>query len=103
MIGIIGAGLVGARAIDALVASGQVQVAINDANVAVANRVASRASRDSARVSAVQIAQMFEMNVVVLACPAPHAKAARKLLEAGVSVVSCSDDVEDVLAMLDLD
>ena len=103
MIGIIGAGLVGARAIDALVASGQVQVAINDNNVAVANRVASRASRDSARVSAVQIAQMFEMNVVVLACPAPHAKAARKLLEAGVSVVSCSDDVEDVLAMLDLD
>jgi hypothetical protein len=103
MIGVIGAGLVGARTVEALVSSGQVQVAVNDTNVAIANRVASRASREGTKVAAVQVAQMFKMNVVVLACPAPHAKAARKMLESGVSVVSCSDDVDDVLAMLDLD
>ncbi|NQW67787.1 MAG: hypothetical protein HQ454_00630, partial [Acidimicrobiaceae bacterium] len=33
----------------------------------------------------------------------PHAKAARRLLEAGVSVVSCGDDVDDARALLDLD
>jgi len=102
MIGVIGAGLVGTHVVDALVLGGQAQISINDTNAAAAARLASRASTTSARITAVAVNAMFENNLVVLACPAPHAKAARRLLEAGVSVVSCSDDLDDTLAMLDL-
>ncbi|MFM8506279.1 MAG: NAD(P)-binding domain-containing protein, partial [Actinomycetota bacterium] len=107
MIGVIGAGLVGTQVVESLIAHGQVQVFVNDLNASVASRLASRLSTPgattSANVTAVETSAMFNTNVVVLACPAPHAKAARKLLEAGVSVVSCSDDLDDTLAMLDLD
>lgn len=103
MIGVIGAGLVGTNVIDTLVGNGQAQVLINDSNGAAAARLAARASTPSARVVSVGVNSIFESDLVVLACPAPHAKAARRLLEAGVSVVSCSDDLDDTLAMLDLD
>lgn len=103
MIGVIGAGLVGTRVVEQLIASRQVHLYVNDTNPVAANRLVERFSDAKHKVSAVQATQMFDMNVVVLACPAPHAKAARRLLEAGVSVVSCSDDVEDTLALLDLD
>jgi hypothetical protein len=103
VIGIIGAGLVGTHATDALVARGQVQLMLNDTNAAAARRLAIRAGSGTCKMQVVSTNEMFATNVVVLACPAPHAKAARKLLEAGVSVVSCSDDLDDTLAMLDLD
>ena len=103
MIGIIGAGMVGTRTAQHLVTTGQVQVLVNDTNVAAATKLASAISRRSANVTVVEQSAMFGANVVVLACPGPHAKAARKLLEGGVSVVSCSDDVEDVRELLDLD
>ena len=103
MIGVIGAGVTGSRVVEHLVASGQVHIYVNDINPVVAHRVVEKFSRATHKVSAVSSTQMLTTNVVVLACPAPHAKAARRLLEAGVSVVSCSDDVEDTLALLDLD
>ena len=103
MIGIIGAGLVGTHVTDALVARGQVQLMVNDTNTAAARRLSIRAGSSASKVQVVSTNEMFSANVVVLACPGPHAKAARKLLEAGVSVVSCSDDLDDTLAMLDLD
>ncbi|MFZ9191854.1 MAG: NAD(P)-binding domain-containing protein [Ilumatobacteraceae bacterium] len=103
MIGIIGAGLVGTRTAEHLVSTGQVQVLVNDTNGAAATKLANAMSRRAVNVSVVEQAAMFGANVVVLACPSPHAKAARKLLEGGVSVVSCSDDVDDVLELLDLD
>ena len=107
MIGVIGAGLVGTQVVESLITHGQVQVFVNDLNTSVASRLASRLSTPgnttTANVTAVDTSAMFNTNVVVLACPAPHAKAARKLLEAGVSVVSCGDDLDDTLAMLDLD
>lgn len=103
MIGIIGAGLLGTHAADALVRRGQAQLLVNDVNVAAANRLVSRGSSARNRITAAPISELFSANVVVLACPTPHAKAARKLLESGVNVVSCSDDVDDTLAMLELD
>lgn len=107
VIGVIGAGLVGTHVVDALLARGQVQIMVNDANPAAASRLVDRAARKGkgpvVRITSETTAAMFGTNVVVLACSGPHAKAARKLLEAGVSVVSCSDDLDDTLAMLDLD
>lgn len=103
VIGVIGAGLVGTRIVERLVAAGQAQILVSDTNPVVARRLAERCSDPTHSVVAVSSAAMLDTNVAVIACPAPHAKAARRLLEAGVSVVSCSDDVDDVLAMLDLD
>ena len=103
MIGVIGAGLVGTRVVERLVAAGQVQVLVSDTNPIAARRLAQRYSDTNHQVVAVSTKAMLDTNVVVLACPAPHAKAARRLLEAGVGVVSCSDDVEDTLSLLDLD
>ena len=103
MIGIVGAGLLGTHAAEALVRRGQAQLLINDVNIAVANRLVSRRSSARTRITAVQISELFTANVVLLACPPPHAKAARRFLESGVNVVSCSDDVDDTLAMIELD
>lgn len=103
MIGVLGVGRTGTHVVEQLVGHGQAQIAISDANTVVAKRLAERLSRQHPSVRMVAARQMFETNVVVLACPAPHARAARQLLEAGVSVVSCSDDLDDTLAMLDLD
>lgn len=103
MIGLVGAGLVGAHAVDALIQRGQAQLLVHDVNVAASNRLVSKRSSARNRVTAVQVNDLFSANVVVLACPPPHAKAARRFLESGVGVVSCSDDVDDTLAMLELD
>ena len=103
MIGVIGAGLVGTRVVERLIAAGQVQVLVSDTNPVAARRLAQRYSDSALQVVAVSTKAMLDTNVVVLACPAPHAKAARRLLEAGVGVVSCGDDVEDTLSLLDLD
>jgi saccharopine dehydrogenase-like NADP-dependent oxidoreductase len=40
---------------------------------------------------------------VVLASPSPHHRSAHELCSAGVSVVSVSDDLEDIMRMLDMD
>lgn len=103
MIGVIGAGVLGARVVEELVANGQAHVYVHDSNPVAARRVVDRSSQAAHKVSAVDVHELFGTNVVVLACAPAHAKAARRLLEAGVSVVSCSDDVEDVLELLDLD
>jgi len=103
MIGVIGAGLVGTAVVDTLTAHGQAQLVVSDTNMAAARRLAVRATTKTSQVHASSVGDMFATNLVVLACAAPHAKAARKLLEAGVSVVSCGDDLDDTLAMLDLD
>ena len=103
MIGVIGAGLVGANVIRALVACGQPQMMVSDTNAAAARRLAIGTSTKESQVHAASTGDMFSADVVVLACPGPHMKASRRLVEAGVSVVSCSDDLEDTLAILDLD
>lgn len=103
MIGVVGAGLVGTHAVDALVNRGQAQLLVNDVNVAASNRLVSRRSSSRTRITAVPVNEMFAANVVVLTCPPPHARAARRFLESGVGVVSCSDEVDDTLAMLELD
>ena len=103
MIGVIGAGVLGARIVEELIANGQAHVYVCDSNPVAARRLVERLSQDSHKVSAVDAQAMFGTNVVVLACAPAHARAARRLLEAGVSVVSCSDDLDDTLELLDLD
>lgn len=72
----------------------------------VAQRLAAVRRSDTASVQTSSWHELLspstEVAVVVLACAAPHAKLARQLLSAKISVVSLSDDVADVLELLGL-
>lgn len=102
MIGVVGAGVTGARIVDQLCAAKEDHVLLHDVQSLVAQRLASFRRGEATRVSVVDAHDLNSAPVVILACKAPHAMFARQLLEAGVSVVSLSDDVTDVLQLLEL-
>lgn len=102
MIGVVGAGVTGARIVDQLCAANEDEVLLYDVLSLVAQRIASFRRDETTRVSVVDANELNTAPVVILACQAPHAAFARELLEDGVSVVSLSDDVTDVLQLLDL-
>ena len=103
MIGVVGAGVTGARIVDQLCSAKEDHVLLHDVQSLVAQRLASFRRDETTRVSVVDSHDLNVAPVVILACKAPHVTLARKLLEAGVSVVSLSDDVTDVLQLLELD
>lgn len=102
MIGVVGAGVTGARIVDQLCAGKEDEVLLYDVLSLVAQRIASFRRDETTRVSVVDADELNTAPVVILACKAPHAVFARELLEDGVSVVSLSDDVTDVLQLLEL-
>ena len=102
MIGVVGAGVTGARIVDQLCAAKEDEVLLYDVLPLVANRIASFRRDESTRVRVIEAHELNSTPVVILACMPPHAEFARELLEAGVSVVSLSDDVTDVLQLLEL-
>lgn len=103
-VGVLGVGAVGSRAARQLVATDAVeQVVLRDER---ADRVDSvvRSLGERAVGERPPYAGPVDADVVILATPAgDHAAEARRLLERGVSVVSVSDAVADVEALLDLD
>jgi len=102
MIGVVGAGVTGARIVDQLCAAKEDNVLLHDVQPLVAQRLASFRRGETTRVSVVDVHALNSAPVVILACKAPHATFAQHLLGAGVSVVSLSDDVTDVLQLLEL-
>ena len=104
-VAVLGAGAVGARAVRQLASSTEVD------EVAVADRLPERAERVAAAVA--QPARVVARgddrwwlgaDVAVLACsPGQHPQFAHRLLGSGASVISVSDDVEDVEGLLALD
>lgn len=103
MIGIIGAGIVGSRVAESLVADSSLSLLVFDSSKVVAQRLARRLSRSGKEISAVSKEQIDSAKVVVLAGPAPHAVLARELIEKKISVVSTSDDISDCTNLLALD
>ena len=97
---VLGAGAVGARAIRQLVESPDVdEVAVVDADP-----VRQQAIVDSSGAKARVGDADAEADAVLLAGPAgTHAAQARRHVEAGRVVVSTSDAIDDVQALLDLD
>ena len=101
-IGVLGLGAVGARA----GAAGRRRVpAVSEVLVSDVDR--ARADR-VARVMGVDVVAstpdaLFAVDTVIIATPAPHARAAAGFLEHGVDVVSVSDDLADVRALIALD
>ena len=95
---VVGVGVTGARVAHMLTATPAPRIAVVDIARAVAVRVARLVSG-----AVIDIDDAYAADVVVLTHPAPHAELAGRLLSNGVSVVSMSDDVDDVRALLDLD
>lgn len=103
-VAVVGVGAVGARAARQLVSTDAVdEVVLRDERV---DRIEAAAASLGAKavVDKPPYPAPVEADVVVLATPpGDHAAEARALLERGVSVVSASDAVVDVEALLDLD
>jgi len=102
MIGVVGAGVTGARVVDHLVQLGH-QVALYDSDRYRAQLLASLHRDNGFRVAAVEAHEIGACQVAVLACGAPHTEIAGHLLDAGAHVVSTSDDLDDVTALLGLE
>ena len=102
MIGVVGAGVTGSRVVEYLAQRAH-QIALYDTDRYRSQRVASLHRDNGFRVSAVEPQHIGSSDVVVLACGTPHAEIARTLLSEGAHVVSLSDDLDDVDAMLGLE
>lgn len=107
-IAVVGAGAVGSRAARQLASSPEVShLAVLDVDVRRARTVAASID-DEDRVAAAPLpagaafGEGFDV-VLVAAAPGGHRVVAERALEAGAAVVSTSDQVGDVKALLDLD
>ena len=101
IVAIVGAGVTGSRIAEELAAdrggAGEVRIAVVDRRAEAAAAVAR-----SVHGAVIDLTHAFAAELAVLAHPTPHADLARELILAGVSVVSLSDDVDDVRALLQL-
>ena len=103
MIGIIGAGRVGTTVARRLLARGDTEVVIHDANSVVARRLVDSLGGRRRGFKVGDQDEIRRCDVVVIACPAPHLRAVEKLVMRGCHVVSTSDDADDVRDLLELD
>jgi len=102
MIGIFGAGVVGARVAESLSIETQTSIAVYDSSQIVAQRLARRLSETNSLIKATNRSELHRAKVVVLAGPSPHTPVAKEFLGKGVSIVSTSDDIADCLNLLSL-
>ena len=102
MIGIFGAGVVGARVAESLSIESQTSIAVYDSSQIVAQRLARRLSETNSLIKATNRSELHRAKVVVLAGPLPHTPVAKEFLGKGVSIVSTSDDIADCLNLLSL-
>ena len=102
MIGIFGAGVVGARVAESLSIESQTSIAVYDSSQIVAQRLARRLNETNSLIKATNRSELHRAKVVVLAGPLPHTPVAKEFLGKGVSIVSTSDDIADCLNLLSL-
>ena len=102
MIGIFGAGVVGARVAESLSIESQTSILVYDSSQIVAQRLARRLSETNSLIKATNRSELHRAKVVVLAGPLPHTPVAKEFLGKGVSIVSTSDDIADCLNLLSL-
>lgn len=99
---VVGVGVTGARVADLLAATLAPMQAPRIGVVDISSDVAMRVARGVAGV-VIELNDAMSADIVVLSQPAPHAEIAQRLVSNGVSVVSMSDDLDDVRSMLKLD
>ena len=94
IVGVVGYGVTGSRVVGHLVAQ-QIPVAVHDLTRGPGVQ----------RRGVVALGSLEDLTVcdlVVLSQPAPHAEVVRRLISHGTSVLSISDDLDDLRALLDL-
>lgn len=101
IVAVVGVGVTGARIADLLSASA-LQPGPRLGIVDLSDDVAARVARVVSGV-VIDLNDVMAADLVVLSQPAPHADIARRLVSNGVSVVSMSDDLDDVRSLLELD
>ena len=103
-IAVIGVGAVGARvARQVLSTEGSIDVVLRDERAARLDTVA-RSLGEGARIDTAGYAEPIEVDVAVLAGPpGTQLEPARRFVAAGIPVVSVSDEIAEVRALLDLD
>jgi hypothetical protein len=100
---VVGAGAVGVRAARQLLFLGEVDsLAVFEPKAGRLDAVVASLG-DPARAASGVTDAVEDAQVVILAGPRGHRVAAEAALDAGASVVSVSDDVDDVRALLELD
>ena len=97
MVVVVGVGVTGTRVAINLAGNEGFRIAVVDERADIA-----RATARSIGGAAIDVDHAQTADVVVLALPAPHAALARRFVSNGVSVVSMSDDVDDVRELLAL-
>lgn len=80
-----------------------VEIVIYDTNPVVARRLVESLGGRSRGIVLGDQEAIRRCGTVVIACPAPHARAVEKLVMRGCQVVSTSDDADDVHDLLELD
>ena len=103
-VAVLGVGAVGARVARQLLSTeGVSDVVLRDGRAARLDTVA-RSLGEGARIDGGAYADPLDVDVVVLAGPAgSHLEPARRFVAAGVPVVSVSDEISEIRALLDLD
>ena len=96
--GIVGGGLVGTAVTRHLTRAGW-RVAVYDVDTDLAR---SRVRRYGA-IMVDDVGELLASDVVVLCGPPPHTELVRIAIQAGIPVVSVSDDIDDVRSLLQLD
>lgn len=101
-VGVVGLGAVGARAVRQLVAVDRAEVLVQDIDSA---RVAELVAAYPGEVTAADTTRIIaDSEIVVLATPSgTHRRLAATAIRAGVGVVTVSDSLDDVRALLELD
>ena len=94
IVGVVGCGVTGARAVGHLVAS-ELSVAVYDPHTASRPRRSGVVTVDSAD-------DLSVCDMVLLCQPVPHLELAERLLRIGTAVVSLGDDLDDLMALLAL-
>ena len=101
-IGVLGAGVTGSRVVAHLLTLGSTTLSVSSTSRAKAQQLASLYRTADHTIDVVELSELSQCNVVVLACAKPHFSVVSSLIQVGVSVVSLSDDLSDTMKLLDL-
>jgi len=98
-VGVVGAGVVGARAAETLAALGAGEVVVQDERPEAAAALAARLGGPVRSGDPCAAA----VDAVLVATPAPQHEVAARFVDAGIGVACACDDVSDVRALVGLD
>ena len=102
-VGVVGSGVTGTRVVAQLASLGGTSLSVADTNRLKAQQLTALYRNDGVSVDVAEPDEMLQCSVVILACAKPHVALAKRFIQAGIHVVSLSDDLGDTMQLLQLD